>query len=133
MDQIGFCELFSGISPAGDLSLALGLVAKLQHLRKKRGITCGWTPEFPCRPVVAEQFSGSGSATRVGWTLGAGFEYAFTDRMSAKLEYLYFDLGNSGYNVTPVVATGAKLPQVWNATGGATGNIVRLGVNFRFN
>jgi outer membrane immunogenic protein len=84
--------------------------------------------------AVAEQFSGSGSATRVGWTLGAGFEYAFTDRMSAKLEYLYFDLGNSGYNVTPVVATGvARLPQVWNATGGATGNIVRVGVNFRFN
>ncbi len=91
------------------------------------------TPGANAAPVVAEQFSGSGSATRVGWTLGAGFEYAFTDRVSAKLEYLYFDLGNNGYNVTPVVATGAKLPQVWNASTGATGNIIRVGVNFKFN
>ena len=29
-----------------------------------------------------------------GWTLGAGLEYAFTNNLSAKIEYLYVDLGS---------------------------------------
>jgi outer membrane immunogenic protein len=37
--------------------------------------------------------AGSGSKTHVGWTAGAGVEYAFLDRWSAKLEYNYIDLG----------------------------------------
>ena len=35
------------------------------------------------------------SATKVGWTGGAGVEYAFIDNWSAKLEYLYVDLGKA--------------------------------------
>ncbi len=31
----------------------------------------------------------------LGWTAGAGFEYSFAPRWSAKLEYLYADLGNT--------------------------------------
>ena len=31
--------------------------------------------------------------TKAGWTGGAGVEYAFIDNWSAKLEYLYVDLG----------------------------------------
>jgi len=30
---------------------------------------------------------------RTGWTIGAGLEYALTDRWSAKAEYLYMDFG----------------------------------------
>jgi outer membrane immunogenic protein len=90
------------------------------------------TPGPNAAPVVAEQFSGSGSATRVGWTLGAGIEHALTDRVSAKLEYLYFDLGHVGYNVNPATGS-ANLPQVWGASAGATGNIIRVGVNVKFN
>jgi outer membrane immunogenic protein len=83
-------------------------------------------------PVVVEQFAGSSSATRVGWTLGAGFEYAFTDKVSAKLEYLYFDLGHVNYGVN-VTAGASALPPAWTASAGATGNIVRVGVNVKFN
>ncbi|WP_246663043.1 outer membrane protein [Pseudolabrys sp. FHR47] len=35
----------------------------------------------------------SRKSTRVGWTLGAGVEYMFAPAWSAKLEYLYVDLG----------------------------------------
>jgi outer membrane immunogenic protein len=91
------------------------------------------TPGPNAAPIVVEQFSGSGSTTRVGWTLGAGFEYAFTDKVSAKLEYLYFDLGNFGYNINPSGGTAAILPQFWNASAGTTGNIIRVGVNVKLN
>jgi outer membrane immunogenic protein len=32
--------------------------------------------------------------TKWGWTIGAGLEYAFTDDLSARVEYRYTDLGN---------------------------------------
>jgi outer membrane immunogenic protein len=79
-----------------------------------------------------EQFSGCDPTTRAGWTVGAGIEHAFTDRVSAKLEYLYFDLGHVGYNVNPASGS-SNLPQVWGASAGATGNIIRVGVNVKFN
>jgi outer membrane immunogenic protein len=37
----------------------------------------------------------SNAQTRVGWTAGAGVEWAFADNWTAKLEYLYVDLGHS--------------------------------------
>jgi outer membrane immunogenic protein len=43
-------------------------------------------------------WQGSNSETRVGWTLGAGAEYALTSAISIRVEYLYLDLGKS--NVT---------------------------------
>ena len=35
------------------------------------------------------------SETRVGWTVGAGVEYAFAPQWTAKLEYNYMDFGNA--------------------------------------
>jgi outer membrane immunogenic protein len=84
--------------------------------------------------VITDQFSGCDPTWRAGWTVGAGIEHAFTDRWSAKLEYLYFDLGHVGYTVhsaTPVPPSG--LPAVWNASAATTGNLVRVGVNYKFN
>lgn len=63
----------------------------------------------------------SESQTHVGWTAGAGFEWAFAPQWSAKLEYLYLGLGNKTYNLG-----GTKFEADINA------NIVRLGVNYRF-
>jgi len=42
-------------------------------------------------------FAGGGdyfSATRTGWTMGAGLEYAFADNISARVEYRYSDFGS---------------------------------------
>jgi outer membrane immunogenic protein len=51
----------------------------------------------------------SGRETRIGWTVGAGVEWAFMDHWSAKVEYNYYDFGTDKvafYNS----AGGALLP-----------------------
>ena len=75
-------------------------------------------------------FNGSNSVTNVGWTAGVGTEYAF-GRWSAKLEYLYYDLGaNRVTSPTQdtLFATGAVLTLDQRSSG----HIVRAGINFHF-
>ena len=62
--------------------------------------------------------------TYSGWTLGAGIEWAFWQRWSAKAEYLYVDFGNGP---TVALAPGFVL-----TTNHLTDNIGRVGVNYRF-
>ena len=68
------------------------------------------------------------SKTKVGWTAGAGAEWMFAHNWSAKLEYLYVDLGNESAigNFTPVIV--AKVGYTWHTQE----NIVRAGVNCHF-
>ena len=54
-----------------------------------------------------------------GYALGAGMEYAFTNKVSAKAEYLYTDLASKTDTAGPSRA-------------GVTTNTVRMGVNYKF-
>jgi outer membrane immunogenic protein len=83
-------------------------------------------------PNLPSQYAGSYSADRAGWTAGAGFEYAFAERLSAKLEYLHFDLGTANYLVNLVSGPGTVLLSTWNASAKVSGDIVRVGLNYRF-
>lgn len=79
---------------------------------------------------------GRSSQMRVGWTAGGGLEWMFWPQWSAKVEYLYYDLGAVSYPVA--VTTDLELPTVLvaQATQARTrfdGNIVRVGVNHHFN
>ena len=69
------------------------------------------------------------STTQVGWTAGAGLEFAFAPNWTAKAEYLYADLGSVTCNVNCV--GGALAPAPLNVK--LTDNIVRAGINFKFN
>ncbi len=76
-------------------------------------------------------WTGGKSDTRFGYTLGAGLEYAITNNWSAKVEYLYYDMGRQTYS-SPQVA-GAALAGVFGTTRAENrGNIVRAGINYRF-
>ena len=65
--------------------------------------------------------------TQAGWTAGLGVETAFAENWTAKLEYLYANLGTG--TVTCVSACAApNLP----VSVGLTDNLIRLGVNYKF-
>jgi outer membrane immunogenic protein len=65
----------------------------------------------------------SETKTNIGWTAGAGVEYAFMGDWSAKVEYLYVDLGKQTCSAaTCGIDTDVNLKT----------NLVRLGVNYRF-
>ncbi len=74
------------------------------------------------------------SSTRAGWTAGAGIEGAIGGGWTAKLEYLYMDLGTVSGG--PEELTGILVPPRRNAglsySSGFTDNILRVGVNYKF-
>lgn len=77
-------------------------------------------------------WSGRRSRTSVGWTLGAGVEYAVTDNLTLKAEYLYYDLGRSRYGVAGVVSDPDDEFRGANARRDTSGSIVRAGLNWKF-
>jgi outer membrane immunogenic protein len=71
---------------------------------------------------------GSKSDTSVGWTLGAGVEYAITNNWTVKVEYLYYSLGEQSYTVASPQNTDVYAAVKFEQTG----NILRTGVNYKF-
>jgi outer membrane immunogenic protein len=63
---------------------------------------------------------------QLGWTVGAGIEVAIADNWTAKVEYLYVDLG------TISCATGAGCGVLSAATISLTESLVRAGINYKF-
>jgi outer membrane immunogenic protein len=63
------------------------------------------------------------SNTRNGWVVGAGVEWAITPNWTARVEYLYLDLG-SVTSVFPI----SNRPE----TSSLTMNVARVGVNYKF-
>ncbi|WP_249147363.1 outer membrane protein [Bradyrhizobium jicamae] len=67
-----------------------------------------------------ETFGMSESHTNAGFTVGAGAEMGFAPNWSAKIEYLYVDLGNSNFAITGGAANGYSF------------SLVRAGINYHF-
>ncbi|MEN3931253.1 outer membrane protein [Microvirga sp. W0021] len=70
--------------------------------------------------------SGSKSDTRVGWTVGAGLEYAITDNFTVKGEYAYVDLGDKRRIWTDINANQLSTKESTDF------HVVRAGVNYKF-
>jgi outer membrane immunogenic protein len=60
--------------------------------------------------------------TRLGWTVGAGLEYAFAPQWTAKLEYNYMDFGTRSVSFLP--GTSTDIDQQVHA--------VKFGINYKF-
>ena len=73
-------------------------------------------------------WAGSASETKVGWTIGGGAEARLPDNWTAKVEYLYYDLGHLTVNGTPNVASATTTTTDF----AFHGNIVRVGLNKKF-
>ena len=57
--------------------------------------------------------------TQLGWTIGVGAEVGLTANWSAKVEYLYMDLGSRSYSIT-------------GTDNGLQSSVLRLGLNYHF-
>jgi len=67
------------------------------------------------------------SDTRSGWVLGVGFEQAFADSWTWKIEYNYMDFGSDD-----VVLTTAGLGTTTTLDVDTDVHVVKFGVNYRF-
>jgi len=64
------------------------------------------------------------SETKVGWTVGAGLAYAFTDHWVGNVEYRYSDYGSSNF-ATPFAFAGTTKLKL-------TENAIKLGISYKF-
>jgi outer membrane immunogenic protein len=62
---------------------------------------------------------------RDGYTVGAGLEYMFAPSWSAKIEYQYYNFGNTTFLTGPVGLAGTRFRD--------DENTVKAGINYRFN
>ena len=63
------------------------------------------------------------AGTGVVWTIGAGMEFALTDRWSAKAEYMHYEFPEYNFVVASPNTT---------ARASTAGDTVRIGVNYHF-
>ncbi len=64
----------------------------------------------------------SNDQTHIGWTAGAGVEWAFAPNWSAKVEYLYMDFDSEDFFAGPAGSISAD----------AEIHTIKIGVNYRF-
>jgi outer membrane immunogenic protein len=91
----------------------------LTNLNTGFQVTCGNFNNF-----------GNCSNNTGGWLLGAGFEYAFTNNWTVKLEYDYLGLGNRTFTVP---AGSPFLVGDTFTTNNRNVQMVKVGVNYLFN
>jgi outer membrane immunogenic protein len=80
-----------------------------------------------CGPPAA--IANTSTSTSTGWTVGAGLEWKFAQAWSAKVEYLYVDLGSQSSTIN--YSYGANTSSL-TSTVDQRENIVRVGLNYKF-
>jgi outer membrane immunogenic protein len=119
-----------GVLPTDRVLLYVTGGLALGEVKSTAGVatTATAVSSFGGAPVVTSAGAlASASSTRAGWTIGAGVEGAIGGGWTAKLEYLYVDLGTVN-NTFVGIAPFAPLA----TSSHVTDNIVRVGVNYRF-
>ena len=66
---------------------------------------------------------------QAGWTAGLGVEYAFTQNITAKVEYLYAQIGAGTLQCTTGPCGGTTIP----VSVSLNESLIRAGINFKFN
>lgn len=77
-------------------------------------------------------WTGSNDKTKAGYVVGAGTEYALTNNITAKLEYMYYDLGKSSVRVAPANAAATASLVVPSLRESNNGSLLRTGLNLKF-
>ncbi len=85
----------------------------------------------PVNGTLLATYSTNSDRNNVGWSLGGGLEWAFTNNVSLKVEYLHtqFDRGHGVY----VTSTSGYTGHVFrNDNSTDSIDVVRFGINYRF-
>lgn len=81
------------------------------------------------RPAGNVVYSKTFNETKLGWTAGAGLEYALLENWILKAEYLYVDLGKESKTSNPdPVNPPFQVKNTWNTIS----HIFTVGVNYKF-
>jgi len=79
---------------------------------------------------------GNGAVTdsqfKLGWTAGAGLEYAYARNWTVRAEYMYVDLGTSTANMIITNPTHAPEYTPFRTSVDMNAHIVRAGLSYRF-
>jgi outer membrane immunogenic protein len=123
-------RLESNIDWLASLRLRTGFAVDRALFYATGGLAIGGAElDFSPTPGPFLNMSGeSDTATKVGWTLGGGIDYALADNLSLRVEYRYTDLGKldvrASDNVSPAVFEDLEVKNAFHA--------VRAGVSWRF-
>lgn len=77
-------------------------------------------------------FDGARSRMKTGWAIGAGVEYALSEAVSVKAEYLYYNLGRTRVSVDPNPFAATAAPVGYAVRFKVDGQLARIGFNYRF-
>jgi outer membrane immunogenic protein len=83
-------------------------------------------------PTGNVEFTGENNQLKAGYVVGAGVEYAMTNTLSVKGEYLFYDLGNDTINVAVIPGSGGG-GTGYNSHFNNDGQIFRVGLNYKPN
>ena len=124
VDQFG-SDLNTKTNSLGTAAVRLGYAFDLSLLYMKIGATWG---NFKYDDFVSPggALNGSGSATRAGWMIGGGWEYAFAANWSGKLEYNYLDFGSK------IISFNGGLGGAFVQNINERFHVVKAGLNYRF-
>jgi outer membrane immunogenic protein len=98
------------------------------------GTTSGVTDHPFGTKYYFANWNGNNSDTKVGYAVGGGVEYAFTNNWTVRAEYLYYNLGSDtyqplGYWDQGTGTVGNRVPSIKSEI---NGSLLRLGVNYKF-
>jgi outer membrane immunogenic protein len=122
-DEEPIGEAEQSIDWLGSLRLRLGYAMDRALIYGTGGLAVGGVD---MKVKIDETGSESESETAWGWTIGGGLEYAFTDDLSARIEYRYTDLGK-----TEVSTDDLDLPGDFEFENAF--HAVRVGLSWHFN
>jgi outer membrane immunogenic protein len=83
-------------------------------------------------PAGQLSFTGRDDSIKTGYTVGGGIEQALGGGWSAKVEYLYYNLGHDNVSVAAVPG-GGGVGVGYNTRFEEDGHLVRAGLNYKFN
>jgi outer membrane immunogenic protein len=78
-------------------------------------------------------FLGASNRATVGWTIGAGSEFAISQNVTLKAEYLYANFAGDAFTVRAVDGFGVTPSSFQSSFSNIKLQIARIGINYRFN